>query len=94
MVAERGPLVKAQLSHTHAFCSHAPDKNQKHTGWYLKKGLRGSISVKELPNNLSHLHQESPSHGNRKDSVKTLLGQILTKSAVAVRLDLSFKLLN
>lgn len=59
MAAETGPLVKAQLSHTHAFCSHAADKKQKHTGWYLKKSFRDSISVKELPNNFSHSHQES-----------------------------------
>lgn len=60
MVAERGPLVKAQSSHTHALCSHAPDKNQKHTGWYLKNGL---ISV---------TYSKNPSAmGNRKDTVKT-----------------------
>lgn len=40
MVAERGPLVKAQLSHTHAFCSHAVDTKQKHTS--LKEDLKDS----------------------------------------------------
>lgn len=69
MVAERGPLVKAQLSNTHALCSHAPDKKQNHAGWYLKEGLRDYISIKELPNNFSDLHQESLSPGKQKKTL-------------------------
>lgn len=71
MVAKRGPLVKAQLSHTHAFCSHALDKKQKHLGWSVKEGLRNAISVKEHLSNFSHTKNPS-AMGNGKDIVKNL----------------------
>ena len=49
MVAERGPPVKAQLSHTHALCSHAPDKKQRQHRLLLEERFEILFQPRNLP---------------------------------------------
>lgn len=93
MVAERGPLVKAQLSCTHALCSHAPNKKQKHTSCTWRKVWEILFQSRNFPIISVTYSKNSSAMRNRKDITKTLLGQILTRSAVTMRLNL-FKFWN
>lgn len=82
------------LTHTH--CVHMLQTKNRNTQAVTRRKVWDSISAKEPPNNFSHLYiKNPPATGDRKDTVSTLAGQRLTRSAAApTRFNWSFKFWN